>query len=85
MGRFRGPNKTVPKERVKGYNAIMRELQGRINYLEKENDFLKRELSNLTKPIRTRKPTLSEQDQLAEWRKGFLERYKQEVRNKRIK
>lgn len=74
-------SKTFPKENQKKLNGTIRELKAKLKHVEKERDFYKEEVENITKPQRDRK---THQDKPPEmdhdsWRKDFLKRYKREV------
>lgn len=73
-------HRSFPKEREKKLKQTIQELKGRVNFLEKENKFLKQELEGRIQQ-RTKSQTIIVQTH-EEWRKDFLDRYKREVLSK---
>lgn len=73
-------SRTFPKENQKKLNETIKNLRAELKHAEKERDFYKNEVDNLTKPVRERKAHI-EKDKLsdAEWRKDFIRRYKRDV------
>ena len=74
-----GKHRSFPKEREKKLKETIQELKSKINFLEKENKFLKQELEGRIQP---RKEKSHVELSPEEWRQDFLRRFKKEVLNK---
>lgn len=73
--------KTFPKEGSKKLNETIRDLKALLQRKEKEITFLKNEIENIVKPIRTRKSQNRPEPGSILWRQDFLKRFKKEVLN----
>ena len=73
-------NKTFPKENQKKLNKTIAGLKAQLRQKDKELVFLRKELNNIMKPTRERKPHVDEPDQ-EELRRAFVARFKKEVLN----
>jgi predicted RNase H-like nuclease (RuvC/YqgF family) len=72
-------NRTFPKENQKKLNAIIKELKAVIKQQDKEIRFLKQELEDLIKPVRTRKKEVKLEPGSEEWKKDFIRRFRKDV------
>lgn len=75
-------HRTYPKDGIKKAKETIQELKARINYLEKENKFLRDEIQDRMKPIRERKNSNKVGSTLEDWKKDFVKRFRKEVLNK---
>lgn len=71
-------NRTFPKENQKKLNKIISDLKAELRQKDKELVFLRKELNNIMKPARERKPHVEEIDP-EEQRRAFVARFKKEV------
>ena len=78
-------HRTFPKEGQKKLNQLIRDLKAQIKQKDKELEFLRKEISNLTKPLN---PKASKEVKAKKnlqtfetWRDDFLQRFKKEVLN----
>lgn len=69
--------RTYPKENQKKLNQTIRELKSQILKLQKENEFLSKEIDNLVKPTRVRKSHVN--DSPDQWRINFIRKFKKDV------
>lgn len=79
--------KTFPKEGEKKKNETIQKLRGRIKYLEKKVKFLENELINVVKPVRRdpklEEPTGNVEKSKEEWRKEFLKKFRQSLKERK--
>ena len=77
-------HRTFPKENKKKLNETIKDLKALVRQQQKEIKFLRNEIENVMKPIRTRNPHV-EKEQLSteEWRKDFIKRFKRDVLNEK--
>jgi hypothetical protein len=76
-------SRTFPKENQKKLNETIRDLKALLRQRDREISFLRRELENLVKPVRDRKPHIDRSKlELEEWRKDFIRRWRKEVQGK---
>lgn len=73
-------NRTFPKENQKKLNETVRDLKAELRARDKEIRFLREEIENLVKPVRTRKAHVEQvKPTEAEWRADFVRRFKRDV------
>lgn len=70
-------NRTFPKENQKKLNQTIKELRDELKTKDKEIRFLREEIDNLMKPVRTRKVQVEMSEE--EKRQDFIRRFKKEV------
>lgn len=74
--------KTFPKDGLKKLKDTVHELRGKLNEVEKENRFLRKEIEAIMKPkSKTQVPTVPVPTE--DWRKDFLRRLQAEVFDKK--
>ena len=75
--------KTFPKDNDKRLKQTVHDLRAQLKHYMKENDFLRRELSDIMKPVRKRKDKSDvKSDSFEAWRDSFLKRFNKEVLGK---
>lgn len=68
-----------PKEGDKKLKETIQVLKSRIRHLTKENKWLRAELENVMKPVRTRKKKIDRELTHEEWRKKFVRELKEDL------